>query len=165
MLLVIVLATVGMLGFAGYAWEVSGERRPARSAHERFLVAGGVSLAAAGVALVVVGSGTDIFMLGIAQGRQETFGMGSAAFMTLAMVGPAALVVLGVLAGRGDGWAALSGAGLAGTACLVLPAEALLPVPGFGDPGPTALGPATVGLVPVALLVAGLLRRPVTTGS
>ena len=165
MLLVIVLAAVGMVGFAGYAWEVSGDRRPVRSADERLLVAGGVSLAAAGVALLVVGVGADLFALGFVLHRPGTIGLGGEAFMTVAVVGPAALIGLGVLAARGHVAAALAGVGLAGTAYLVVAAEALLPFPGFGDPGPSALGPATVGLLPVALLLAGILRRRVSTGS
>jgi hypothetical protein len=115
-LLVIVLAAMGVTGFAGYAWEVSGDRRPRRSSHERLLIAGGASLAAAGVALLVAGAGTDLFMVALAQGRRVTVGIGAVAFMVLLVVGPAALVVLGALAARGHVGAALGGAGLGGTA-------------------------------------------------
>jgi hypothetical protein len=162
--LVIALTAMGIVGFAGYAWEVSGDRRPAQSADERLLVAGGVSLAAVGVALLLVGAGTDLFVLGLVLHRPGTIGLGGEAFMVVAVVGPATLIGLGVQAARGHVPAALAGVGLAGTAYLVVAAEALLPFPGFGDPGPSALCPATVGLLPVALLLAGVLRRRASTG-
>lgn len=164
MLFATILAAMGMVGFAGYAWEVSGDRRPARPADERLLVAGGVSLAAAGVALLVVGAGTDVFVLVLAEARPGTIGLGGEPFMVVALAGPAALIGLGVLAARGRVAAALAGVGLAGTAYVVVAAEALLPFPGFGDPGPSTLGPASIGLVPVALLLSGILRRHAGTG-
>jgi hypothetical protein len=64
-----------MVGIAGYAWAVSGDRRPARSTPERLLVVGGVSLAAAGVALLVVGTGMDLFMIGLVEGRRAAVGL------------------------------------------------------------------------------------------
>jgi hypothetical protein len=166
-LLVIILAAMGLVGFGGYAWEVSGDRRPPRPTGERLLVAGGVSLAVAGIALLVVGAGADLFVLGLVLHRPGTLGPDGEVFMTVAVVGPAALIGLGVQSARGHVAAALAGVGLAGTAYLVVAAEALLPftIPGFGDPGPSALGPATVGLLPVALLLAGVHGRRASSGS
>jgi hypothetical protein len=158
-LLVIVLAAVGMVGSAGYAWEVSGDRRPARSAGERLLVAGGVSLAVAGVTLLVVGAGTDVFMLALMEGRPGRSSLGAVVFMIVAVAGPAALIGFGIPAARGHAAAARAGVVLAGAAYLVVAAEALLPISGFGDPGPSALGPATVGMLPVTLLLVGIAGR------
>jgi len=87
-LLVVALLAVSMVGIVGYAWEVSGDRRPARSTPERLLVAGGVSLAAAGVALLVVGTGMDLFMIGLAEGRRAAVGLAYGAFMLTAILGP-----------------------------------------------------------------------------
>jgi len=108
-------------------------------------------LAAAGVALLVVATGMDLFMIGLAEGRRAAVGLAYGAFMLTAILGPGALVLLGILAARGRAEAALAGAVLAGVAYLVIAPVALLPFPGFGDPGPSALGPATVGLLPVLL--------------
>jgi len=158
-LLVIVLASMGMISSAGYAWEVSGDRRPRRSTPERLIIAGGVSLATAGVVLLVVGAGADVFAVGLGLHRPGTIGVGGLAFMTLAVVGPALLIGLGVLAAYGHPAAALAGVVLAGSAYLVVALDALVPFPGFGDPSPSALGPATVGLLPVTLLLVGIARR------
>jgi hypothetical protein len=87
-----------------------------------------------------VGAGTDVFVLGLAEGRGG-LPLGGKAFVVLAVA---------------RATAALAGALLAGTAYLVVAAIALLPFPGFGDPGPSALGPASPGLLPVVLLLAGI---------
>lgn len=64
--------------------------------------------------------------------------------------------MLGILAARGRAGAALAGALLGGTAYLRVAAIALLPLPGFGDPGPSALGPSSPRLLPVVLLLVGI---------
>ncbi len=157
----LILAVYVVISACG-GWWVSGDsRRTRRSVSERLLVAGGGSLAAGAVPLLVVGVAADGFSVGLAAGRHGTFGAGEAAFMIVAVAGPATLLLLGVLAARGQRAPALGGFVIVLSAYVVLVGVALF----HGDPGPSAIAPATAGLLPGVLLLLGFIRRetPTTT--
>lgn len=69
LLLVAILATY-MVGWTGYAWETWSVRHPSeRGGRRQCLFAGGCGLVAAGVPLLILALGTDLFALALLQGH------------------------------------------------------------------------------------------------
>jgi hypothetical protein len=133
----------------------------------RLLAAGGASLVAVGVALLILAVGAVAFGVELAVARQQDVSVGVGLLLAALPLGPIVLVVLGVLCARGKRAAAV----LAIILCLLayaVCAVRLLAVSSQGvDPSASdVLVPAAVGLIAPALLAAGLVRADAwATGS
>jgi hypothetical protein len=163
--LTVVLAVM-VLGAGGYAWESAGASpcgAPVAPVGRRLLAAGGVSLGAAGLPALLVGVATNVFMLGLAEGRYQPIPVGFLIFMVALVAGPMALIILGILSAIGRRRAALGG-GLLGLAGYVALFVVVVPFP-HSSPGAELLLPASVGVVPafVLLLAAAVPAPPPAT--
>src|SRR5579863_3183920 len=141
---------------AAYAW-YSPEHGIGTA--RRFMAAGGASLVAVAIALLIVGVGVDIYGIELATARHLGISPGDGILLAAGVVGPAALIALGMSAKTGNTGAALAamvlcvagyGASLVGFLLVQHPAV---------DPSSAdVLVPAAVGLIPVFLLGVGIMR-------
>jgi uncharacterized membrane protein len=146
------LLALYVLGIAGYAWS---DRR--RGTSDRYLVAGGVSLVAASVPLLLVGVATDVFSLALASGDHQALRSGWIVLMVALVAGPIALITLGLRAAFGSGRAALAAAVLT-LGSYAVPVASVVPFP-HSSTGMALLVPGSIGLLPAASLVIGLRSR------
>jgi hypothetical protein len=149
---------------AAYAWYTPQQDI---GTGRRLLAAGGASLVAAAVALLIVAAAADVYGIAVAAARHKVIPVGIDILLAAVVAGPSALVVLGVFAKRGRRAPALAAVSLclAGyAACLVK--LLFVTYPAVDPSAPEILIPATVGLIPVVLLGAGLMRSaPPVPGS
>ena len=146
-LLIAVLAMY-MVGWTGYAWETWSVRHASeRGGRRQFLFAGGWGLVAAGVPLLILALGTDLFVLALVHGNARLT-PGFVGLLVVMPVAPAFLIALGVRAARGDAASACAGA--------LLGLVAYLWLIGRGDAG--WLLATAPGLSAPAVLLVGLIR-------
>jgi hypothetical protein len=125
----------------------------------RLLAAGGASLVAVAIALLILAVGAVGFGVELAVARHQDVPVGVALLLAALLLGPIVLVVLGVLSARGKRAPAV----LAVILCLIAYAVCCVRVLAASSSGvdPAAsdvLIPASLGLIAPALLVAGLVR-------
>ncbi len=142
-------------GPALYVWSASGE---ARGSSRRLLTAGGASLVAVGIPLLILALVAVGFGVELAVARNQAVSVGVSLLLAGLVLGPITLIVLGVLAARGRRVAAMVAVAL----CVLAYAVCLVRVLAASSPGvnPSAsdiLVPAAIGLLPPTLLTAGLL--------
>jgi hypothetical protein len=160
-ILLTVFLAMYVAGSAAYVWTAprqdTGRRR-------RLLAAGGASLVAVGIPLLIIALGAVGFAVALAIARHQAVSVGQGFLLATVVLSPIALIVLGVLAARGRRLPAMVAVAL----CVAAYALCLVRVLAASSPGvdPSAsdiLIPAAIGLLPPVLLTAGLLRPHLST--